>query len=45
MFDRAKSVLATMAKQGLSAESQQSPEALKEQKILLTETMATLLKP
>merc|ERR1711957_784999 len=45
MFDRAKSVLATMSKTGLTIETDQSEESLKEQKILLTETMATLLKP
>merc|ERR1711957_654540 len=45
MFDRAKSVLATMSKTGLTIETDQSEESLKEQKIPLTETMATLLKP
>jgi len=30
LFDRAKSVLSTMAKHGISGENQNSPEAIKE---------------
>lgn len=45
LFDRAKATLSLMAKQGISAASSGSEDALKDQKILLTETMATILKP
>jgi hypothetical protein len=45
LFDRAKTVLSSMAKQGINTASNDSEDALKDQKILMTETMATLLKP
>ncbi len=44
LFDRAKTVLSTLSKQGLHS-ANSSQEVLKEQKILITETMAMLLKP
>lgn len=45
LFDRAKTVLSSMAKQGINSASSGSEDALKDQKILMTETMAKLLKP
>jgi hypothetical protein len=42
LFERVKSVLSTIAKQGVSSEKQ-SAELIKEQKILMTETMAMVM--
>lgn len=42
LFERVKSVLSTIAKQGVSSE-EQSAELIKEQKILMTETMAMVM--
>jgi hypothetical protein len=45
LFDRAKATLSSMAKQGINTTSSGSEDALKDQKLLFTETMATILKP
>ena len=45
LFDRAKATLSSMAKQGINTTTSGSEDALKDQKLLFTETMATILKP